>query len=75
MYNSHYFTEFMVRERQRQLIAEADSLHHIKAIKSKKTKNRKRKIGLITGYIRTLEAFLFRKHEQSICECGLSVGP
>ena len=69
MYTGYYFTELIVKERQRQLVAEADRIRQIKAIKSKKTKNRKRKIGSITGYIRTLGAFLFRKHERLICEC------
>ena len=69
MYTGFYFTELIVKERQRQLVAEADRLHQIKAFKSKKTKNRKRKTVSITGYIRTIGAFLFRKHEQLICEC------
>ena len=69
MYTGHYFTELIVKERQRQLVAEADRLRQVKAIKSKRTKNSKRKIGLITGYMRTLGTFLFRKHERSICEC------
>jgi hypothetical protein len=69
MYIGHYFTEFIVKERQRQWVAEADRLRRNKAIKSRKTNNRKRKIGSITGYVRTLGAFLFRKPEPLICRC------
>ena len=69
MYTSHYFTELIVKERRRQWVTEADRLHQIKAIKSTKTNNRKRKIDSITSYIRTLGAFLFRQHERLICRC------
>jgi len=69
MYTGYYFTELIVKERQRQLVAEADRLRQIKAIKSKKNRNKNRGIDSITGYIKALEAFLFKKHDRLICEC------
>lgn len=69
MYNSHYFTEIMVKERQRHLIAEADRLRLIKAAKSTRTKNRKRTSGSIFRIIKGLGSYLLRKHEPSICGC------
>ncbi len=69
MYNSHYYTKIMVKERERQLIAEADRLRLIKAAKSTRTKNRKRIAGPISRFIKGLENYLLRKHEPSICRC------
>ena len=70
MNNSHYFTEFMVRERQRQLVAEADSLRLIKTGKSKGTKNRKRISGTISNFINIIGAHLHRKTDPSVCLCS-----
>ncbi len=69
MYTSYYFTELIVKERQRQLVAEADRLRQIKATKSKKRHGRKRRIDSITDYFRTLGANLFRKNEGLTCRC------
>ncbi len=69
MYNSHYYTEIMVKERERDLIAEADRLRLIKAAKSTRTKNRKRITGSISRFIKGLGTYLLRKHEPSICRC------
>ena len=69
MYNSYYFTKMMVKERQRQLIAEMDRLRLIRAAKSTKTKNRKRIFGSISRFIKGLGTYLHRKHETSICGC------
>ena len=72
MYNSHYFTEFMVRERQRQLGAEADSLRMVKTGKSKETHNGKRLSNLLSSFAENLVTYLHRKDEPSICECQQS---
>lgn len=69
MHSDFYFIEQMVKEKERQLLAEADRLRQIKAINSTQTNVRKRKIGSITGYIKTLGAFLFRKQERLMCRC------
>lgn len=69
MHSDFYFIEQMVKEKERQLLAEADRLRQIKAINSTQTNVRKRKIGSITGYIKTLGAFLFRKQERLTCRC------
>jgi len=69
MYTSHYFVELIVKERQKQLVVEADKSRLTKATKSTKTNNSKRISGSITGYVRTLGAILFRKHERMICRC------
>lgn len=69
MHSDFYFIEQMVKEKQRQLVAEADRIRQIKAINSTKANTRKLKIGSITGYIKTFVAFLFRKRERLICGC------
>jgi hypothetical protein len=56
MYNSHYFTELIVKEKHRQWVAEADRLRQIKATKLKKANNRNRIIGLVTSYIKRLSS-------------------
>ena len=70
MYNSQNFTELIVKERQRQLVAEADRLCLIKAAKSTKTNNRKRNFYSIFSFVKGLGAYLLRKHEPSICGCA-----
>jgi hypothetical protein len=69
MHFDFYFIEQMVKEKERQWMAEADRLRQGKAINSTQTNARKRKIGSITGYVKTLGAFLFRKQERLICRC------
>lgn len=69
MYTSDYLTELIVKERQRQLISEADRLRHIKAIKSKNRHGRKQKLDAITGYIKILGAVFFRKNDGLTCRC------
>ena len=69
MYTGIFFTELIVKERQRKWIAEADRLRHIKAIKSKKWHGRKQTLDTISGYIKTLGAVLFRKNEGLTCKC------
>ena len=72
MNNSHYFTEFMVRERQRQLVAEADSLRLIKTGKSNGINNGKQISGSLSSFAENLVTYLHRKDEPSICECQQS---
>ncbi len=67
MYNSNYFTELKVKDRQRQLVADAERLRLIKAAKSTRNKNRKRITGSISRFIKDLGTYLLRKHEPSIC--------
>lgn len=69
MYTGDYLTELIVKERQRQLMSEADRLRYIKATKSKKWHGRKQKLDTLTGYIKTLGAVFFRKNEGLTCRC------
>ena len=69
MYTGYYFTELIVKERQRQLVAEADRLRRIKASKIKKNKDKKCGIGSVNSKIKALGAYLFKKHERLMCEC------
>jgi len=45
MYSNHYFVEKTIKERQKQLLEEANRLHLLEAAKSSKAKNRKRRFG------------------------------
>jgi hypothetical protein len=72
MYNSHYFTGFMVRERQRQLVAEADSFRLIKTGKSNGINNGKQISGSLSSFVKNLVAYFRRKDEPSICWCQQS---
>ena len=69
MYNSYYFTKMMVKERQRQLIAEMDRLRLIRAAKSTKNKKRKRIYSSISRFIKGFGTYLHRKHGTSTCGC------
>lgn len=61
MYNSHYFVEVTVKERQKQLLEEADRLNLLEVIKSSKSKNRRRKLKSISKHFKDLAAFRLRK--------------
>ena len=69
MYNGNYLTEIIIKERQRQLIAEADRSLMIKSIKLTRTDNMNCTICSITNFIKGLGASLLKKDEPSICGC------
>ena len=69
MYTSHYFTELIVRERQRQWVAEADRSRRIREAKLTGINNRKQIIGSLCIFLKDLGAYFIRKHEPSICGC------
>lgn len=69
VHSDFYFIEQMFKEKIRQLMIEADSLPQIKAINSTETNAQKRKISSLSGHIRGLGTFLFRKHERIGCGC------
>ena len=69
MYTSHYLTELIARERQRQWVAEADRSRRIREAKLTGTNNRKQIIGSICIFLKDLGAYFIRKHEPSICGC------
>ena len=69
MHSDFYFIEQMVKEKQRQLVAEADKLRQIKSINSAKNYARKRNIDALICHIKDLGTFLFRKRERLNCGC------
>lgn len=60
MYNSHYFVEVTVKEREKQLLEEANRLNLLEVIKSSESKNRKRILKSISKHFKDL-AFRLRK--------------
>lgn len=69
MYTDFYFIEEMLREKERQLLAEADRLRLIKSIDAAKTYAGQRKIGLFTDRMRNFRTVLLGKREQLHCGC------
>lgn len=69
MYTDFYFIEHMVREKERQLLAEADRLRLIRSINAAKTSAGQRKIGLFNLRMRDLRAVLSGTREQLPCGC------
>ena len=69
MSNSYFFTEFMVRERQRQLVAEADRLRILKTVRSNKANFFSHPSALISRFYERLWANFFQKDALSTCGC------
>ena len=69
MTSNFYFNEQMVKDIERQLMAEADKLRLIKANKPDKTKNRKSISSSMPKFIKGLRALSFRKQKPAICRC------
>lgn len=69
MGNSYYFTEFMVRERQQQLMAEADRLRILSTVRSNKANTFSQLPALIIRFFERLRADLFQKDALSTCGC------
>jgi len=61
MHSDFYFIEKMLKEKERQLIAEADKLCQIKTINSPKKNARKQNIDALTSHIKNLTTSLFRR--------------
>jgi hypothetical protein len=69
MYNNHYYNEIMVKERQKQLLAEADRLRLIRAAKSTRTQNGNRIFGSISRFIKSFGTYFQKNHKPSTCGC------
>lgn len=69
MFPDYYLTELIITERQMQMSAEADRLRRIDVLKSKKSDDKKRRMGSITRHIRALGTSLFQKQKRLICQC------
>ncbi len=69
MSDNYFFTEFMVKERQQQLIAEAGRLSISRNIRLNKTNFFSRLSALISGISEKLRASFFQKDALSTCGC------
>lgn len=69
MHSDFYFIEQMLKEKERQLIAEADRLRQIKTIDSTKNNTRKQNLGALTSHIKDLTTFIFRRRGRLSCGC------
>jgi hypothetical protein len=69
MHSDFYFIEQMLKEKERQLIAEADRLRQIKTIDSTKNNTRKQNLDALTSHIKDLTTFIFRRRGRLSCGC------
>lgn len=69
MHSDFYFIEQMLKEKERQWIAEADRLRQIKSINSTKNYTQKQNIDALTSHIKDLTTFIFRRRGCLNCGC------
>ena len=69
MHSDFYFIEQMLKEKERQWIAEADRLRQIKSINSTKNYTKKQNIDALTSHLKELTTFIFRKRGCLNCGC------
>lgn len=69
MHSDFYFIEQMLKEKERQWIAEADRLRQIKSINSTKNYTQKQNIDALSSHIKDLTTFIFRRRGCLNCGC------
>lgn len=69
MHSDFYFIEQMLKEKERQWIAEANRLRQIKTIDSTKNSTRKQNLEALTSHIKDLTTFIFRRRGRLSCGC------
>lgn len=67
MHSEFYFIEQMLKYKEMQFVAEAESLRQIKSINLVRTRDRKKKIAALISYLKMLGTINSNKYER-LCE-------